>query len=761
MVHVTNKYSIRLLLASLTFLFLMTACDDNSRSQGVGWHSNVPEGTMPPGFDTFVPRWNAKIEKWLSKESNSLEKEVGDLRNSYFHTQNLDEKNSIQGRLIAKTSQLEILRKRLVEGDYIQTKKTGDMPSGLVWKDGMEQPEIGDPKAKKGGSIRLWEAGSFPDTFRPIGPNSNNSFRGRLYDEIEMGLINLHPITGKVIPALADRWAIGPDGRTVYFHLDPNASYSDGVKVKPIDFLVCMHVRTSDYTKDVLYETVYKEEVSHITLYGDDVIAVTLPEARPLLPFYCSIFTPAPPHFYSEFGPNYVEKYQWRVPPTTGAYTISPEEMIRGRQITMKRVENWWARDKKFTKNTFNVDRIIYNFIADESKALELFRIGELDIMFMNKPELWHERMEIPEVHNGYIRRSTFFTIYPRPPFGIFLNTARPPFNDKNIRLGFHHALNIQKIIDINFRGDYQRLGSCASGYGRYTDSTIKAREFSPEKARKYFGQSGFTITCPDGILRKPDGTRLTAEITFPNGSGSLTTAMSQLKEDARKCGLDLQLDPLDSMVNFRKIMEKRHQACFMAWGFTPPHPTLSQCFHSAYAYDIKGNPIPYTNNISSFANPDMDRLLEAEKHVHTEDELEQNSHAIQHMIHNEALWVPGWTTEFARLGYWRWVQWPNSKTTQFCYPVIFEPTESHLYWVDESMQEETLKAKHKGIVFPEVDAVFDQYRYQTSLPETAGGESEHTLPSIPAVPEAIPATMTDPGPPQPVSSSPEKPQIH
>ena len=75
----------------------------------------------------------------------------------------------------------------------------------------------------------------------------------------------------------------------------------------------------------------------------------------------------------------------------------------------------------------YNVDQIVYNFIAEPSKAIELFRIGELDVLNITKPELWHERMEIPEVHNGYINRSTFYTIYPRPPYGVFLNTSKPP----------------------------------------------------------------------------------------------------------------------------------------------------------------------------------------------------------------------------------------------------------------------------------------------------------------------------------------------
>jgi microcin C transport system substrate-binding protein len=569
-------FRMRLFLCLSVVSLGLLSCNDSSRSQSVGWHSTAPEGTMPPGFDTFIQRWNKKTQTWLENEVSTKQEEVNALRKKYFSSQDQKERDSLQSKLVNDSERLEILKTRLAEGDYIQLKTKEEIPTNLTWQDGMDEPEIGDPRAKKGGTVRLWVPGSFPDTFRPVGPNSNSGFRAKLYDEISMGLLNMHPVTGKLIPCLADRWSEAPDQRTVFFHIDPDATYSDGTKVRAIDFLVDMYIRTSEYTKAVMYENVFKEEVSHITLYGDDVIAVTLPEPKPLLPYYCSVINCSPPHFYSEFGPNYVTKYQWRVPPTTGAYTVDPDSMIRGRQVTMDRVQNWWAKDKKYSRYLFNPDHIVYNFIADESKAIELFRIGELDIMLLNKPELWHERMEIPEVHNGFIRRATFFTIYPRPPFGIFLNTSRPPFDNKDVRLGFHHALNIQKIININFRGDYQRLGSYASGYGKFTDDSIRAREFSPEKAREYFAKAGYTITCPDGILRKADGTRLTAEITFSNSSTSLATVMSQLREDARKCGLDLQLDSLDSMVNFRKIMEKRHQGCFMAWGFTPPHPNLA-----------------------------------------------------------------------------------------------------------------------------------------------------------------------------------------
>lgn len=565
---------LRSTLSSVMLSLLLAAgsgCKDSSQSQGVGWQPNVPFGTLPPGFDSFPERWNKQINDRLAREEAAKQKEIRELRDKFFKEEDSKVREKLQSKLIADEAALSVIHRRQTEGDYIKFKTPADIPQDLKWEDGLDNPEIGDPNAKKGGVLRQWAPGSYPDTFRPNGPNSNSGFRGPLYDEIIIGLVSIHPVTGKIIPGIAHKWAESPDRRTVYFELDPDARYTDGAKVKAIDLLVNMYIRTSEYSRDVFYNNFFYQNASNITIYDDSRFSITLPFAKPLLPYYCTLFIPSPPHFYCEFGPNYVERYQWRIPPTTGAYVVKPDGIIRGRQVTLQRVPDWWARDKKFTKYMYNVDQIVYNFIAEPSKAIELFRIGELDVLNITKPELWHERMEIPEVHNGYINRSTFYTIYPRPPYGVFLNTSKAPFNDLNVRRGFQHALNIQNIIDITFRGDYQRLNSYNSGFGKFTNPYIKARPYSPEQARAYFARAGYTIPCPDGILRKPDGTRLTAAITFPNSSPSLASTLGKLKEDARKCGLEIQLDPLDSTVAFRKIMEKRAQASFMAWDSLPP----------------------------------------------------------------------------------------------------------------------------------------------------------------------------------------------
>ena len=104
-----------------------------------------------------------------------------------------------------------------------------DLPGDLDWEEGLDQPELGSSRARKGGTFNTYFSGlSFPPTIRSIGKSANNSFRSEHWDNIEMALVSLHPNTMETIPGLADRWAVGKDGRTVYFRINEKARWSDG-----------------------------------------------------------------------------------------------------------------------------------------------------------------------------------------------------------------------------------------------------------------------------------------------------------------------------------------------------------------------------------------------------------------------------------------------------------------------------------------------------------------------------------------------------
>ena len=71
--------------------------------------------------------------------------------------------------------------------------------------------------------------------------------------------------------------------------------------------------------------------------------------------YECGGIPPAASHFYDEFGPDFEERFQWIVPPTTGAYRLLPEDLVKGQSLTLTRVDDWWLKDKKFYRYRYNV----------------------------------------------------------------------------------------------------------------------------------------------------------------------------------------------------------------------------------------------------------------------------------------------------------------------------------------------------------------------------------------------------------------------
>ena len=669
------------------------------------------------GFDDFIPQYNRYITNWLNDQQaetlKALKKAEADML-----VEEGERREAVERQLTTLKREEEKWEFRLGLGDYFRFGKPEEVPENLVWEDGMEQEEIGDPRAKKGGTFRNFIS-AFPPTIRPFGDNSNNGFRGMLYDEIDLTLVGFHPKTMEMIPGLAREWALSEDGRTVFFRLHEDATYSDGTPLKARDFIFDAYLRISDDIVNPYSKQYYRENIAGVTTYGDHTLSISLPEVQMYAPARAGSVTPSCPHFYADYGPDYTERFQWEFPPTTGAYEVLPDGIEKGVSITQTRVKDWWAKDKKFYRHRFNPDRIVNVVVRDESKAFELFRAGELDTFYITRPKYWYEKSEMEPVFKGYIERYTSYNQYPDLPRGMYLNVTKPLLEEKEIRIGIQHAMNWRKVIDVIHRGDYQRLDAFNQGYRLFSDPTIKARPYSISAARAAFRNAGFTETGRDGILRRPDGTKLSISVSY-RGHPDYDSMFTILREDAKACGFDLRIDSNESTVDYLKVMQKQHEISFTAWLITPPVPDYHQYLHSSNARDERGNLKPQTNNLFVWERDDTDILSEKARNARTVDEMRDAAFKLQRIMHDEAIFVPAYTVNFVRMGSWRWVRWPDCEETRFCPPVVYEPLEAFVHWIDEDVRKETLAAKRSGKVFPEVNRIVDDYRYPVTVPAPA-----------------------------------------
>lgn len=601
--------------------------------------------------------------------------------------------------------------------DFFSFKTVADLPPDLEWQNGAHLPEMGSPEAKKGGTeFRALQ--DFPRTLRTVGPDSNGGFRTYLLDDVAMRLAWRHQDEFDFVPGLADEWAIGKDGRTIYIRLDPTATYSDGVPVTSDDFFFMFWFYRSPYVTAPWYNNYYGTQYTNITRYDDHTFSITNKSAKPDADSKVLELVPMPRHFYSEVGEDFVERYQWRVPPTTGAYKVQEQDIKKGRAIALTRVKDWWAKDKKHYRYRFNADRIQFTVIRDTEKIFEAFRRGDLDQSGLNLAEYWYEKLpdDDPDVQAGYIHKSVFYNQRPRPNFGLWINTARPLLDQLEVRLGINYATHWQLVIDKFFRGDYSRMETAQEGFGDFTHPTLKAREFSIDRALEHFARAGFTRRGPDGILVNDAGERLA--FTLSCGYPTMKDVLTILKEEAAKAGLEFRIEMLDGTAGWKKVQEKQHDIHFSAFGvFLEMYPRFWEHYHSDNAYDRAfledGSVNPdrkikvQTNNLETFAVAEMDPLIEQYRASADREEMIALAHRMTEIHHDHGSFVPGFYQGFYRIGHWRWLRYPSF----FNHKHSSSASELFVHWIDEDIKRETLEARKSGKTFEPTVTVYDRWK--------------------------------------------------
>lgn len=589
----------------------------------------------------------------------------------------------------------ETLKKEIVPFQ----KNYTPLPDGIEWLTNEADPVFSSEKAQKGGTLYSAIV-SYPMTFRVVGPDSNGTFAGALRSN-QLSLIGIHPNTDRIIPELATHWAYGKDKKTMYFKLDKEAMWSDGVPVTAWDYVYTLEFMRSEKIIAPWYNDYYTREIEKVEVYDDLTIGVKSTKAVPDLHLKIGI-GPIPRHFFHPLDDSFVEKYNWAIVPNTGAYQIS--DFIKGKSIKFKRKNDWWAKDRKYFKNRFNVDTVVFDVIRDFNLQWEYFKKGKLDVFGLTLPKYWHEKSNTSVFQKGYVNKIWFFNDQEQSAQGMWLNQDKPVFSDKRLCYAFAHAMNIEKVISKVLRNDYFRLPQAFFGYGGYTNRAIKPRYYNLERVETLMTEAGWS-RGKDGIWAKKDN-RFSVKVTY--NFEEHTPRLVVLKEEALKAGIELLLDRQDSTAAFKKILEKKHDVAWMGWS-TNIRPSYWQGWHSDNAHKTQ------TNNITNTDNPELDKLIDRYRASLNEAERIDLSKQIQVLIHETGAFVPTFMVPYVRLGYWRWMQLPDFHGTRRS-DSLFDPfssTTGGLFWIDTEGKKTTLEAKKQGRAFTPVTIKDEQFKVE------------------------------------------------
>ncbi len=591
----------------------------------------------------------------------------------------------------AAAENVELARTRFV--DELPTYDSEPLPEGLVWETNTDDPIFASPEAKRGGTFRTWMQ-SFPLTLRTVGPDSNGAFAGYLRGMVSMGLVGVHPNTLEYIPALATHWAFDPDGRTVYYRLDPSARWSDGEPITADDYLFTLDFMRSPHIVAPWYNNYYTNIIVDVRKHDDHTISIVgaTPKAKEELLLEYGM-APTPRHFH-KLDENWVRDYDWRAAPGPGPYRVARVE--KGQFVELERIADWWGDGNKYMQHRFNPDRVRITVIRDMNVAWEYFMRGEIDAFPVMMPNFWYEKAQGPQFDRGYIAKIKFYTDTPQPSMGMWLNTADPILADHDVRLGLAYAMNVDLMLTSLLRGDYERLRQHYDGYWDYTNPNIEPRPFDLQKADEHLNAAGWTTRGRDGI-RVKDGRRLSLSVIYQ--SQEHTPRLVLLREEARKAGVELNLQLMDGSAAFKQILEKKHQIAWMAWA-TGIIPAFWEHYHSENANK------PQTNNITNTADPELDELImEFERSTDKAARVEL-AHRIQQIVHDMAVFIPMYKVPYTREAFWRWLKLPphyGTRTTELLFDPISSSSES-TFWIDEAAREETLEAMRTGRAFEPIN---------------------------------------------------------
>ncbi len=557
------------------------------------------------------------------------------------------------------------------------------LPSNLIWQTNDSDPEFADPAAQRGGTLRESML-SFPLTLRVVGPDSNGSFAGYTR-ALNMNLVDRHPNTHNTIPALATHWAFGSDHKTVYFKLDPDARWSDDKPVTADDYVYLLEFMRSKFIVAPFQNEYFTTQITNIIKFDDYTIAVVSGVAKPDDELLEQVnINPVPRHFHV-LDDQWVRRYNWLPEPGTAAYKIG--EVRKGKYVRFDRIPNWWANNKRFYRYRFNPDHIIVKVIRDPNIAWQYFQRGELDSFGLTLPDFWHNKAKGEIFDKGYVHKLWFYNDVVQPAQGLWLNMAKPPLDDIRVRKAIAYAMDFDKVIKTVLHGDYSRMETHNVGYGDYDNKNIKPRGFDIPHAVALLEEAGWKTLDKDGIRMK-NGQRLSLVLSY--GNPLHTDRLVILQEEARKAGIELQLQLLDSSAFFKQVLEKNHQIASLGWSGGGLSPEYRQFYHSDNAF--KAQP----NNITNFADPAMDKLINAYREELNRNKRIELAHQIEQKIYDSAAMIPTFKVPYFREAHWAWIKLPKGYATRSSDSAV-DAMGISTFWIDLPLKNRIRQLERNG----------------------------------------------------------------
>ena len=305
----------------------------------------------------------------------------------------------------------------------------------LKYPENFECFEYVNPNAPKGGQITLGALGTF-DSLNPFilkGTPPDGIMRchatllAPAYDEV-----------ASYYAYVASRVEVAINGKSVVFHLNPNACFNDGQPITADDVIFSFETLRQygkpffrSYYKDVTkVEKISSHQVKFIfeKNIGRELIA-----NLGKLPILCKKFHETHPFHETNLIAG----------PCSGPYFVKSLE--KSRSIIYRRVQNWWAENLPSQRGQNNFDIIKIYFYRDPTTLFESFKRGQIDVRMEISTKNWATEYNFPAFKQGHVKKHPLYghkVSY--GSYGLYFNTRRSLFADRKVRMALSQMFDFE-----------------------------------------------------------------------------------------------------------------------------------------------------------------------------------------------------------------------------------------------------------------------------------------------------------------------------
>ncbi|NLW17584.1 MAG: hypothetical protein GX033_08100 [Firmicutes bacterium] len=339
-------------------------------------------------------------------------------------------------------------------------------------------------------------------------------------------------------PALAERWEISEDNRSVTFYLQPEAKWHDGQPVTAEDVkFSLMFVGHKDYTgprysnveQIVGMDAWHKgeaDDVEGIEIIDEKTIKITT--VQPFGPFLYQIGGRyvLPKHIWGDVEVATADQRRDLLENPIGSGPFVFKEFVKDQYVALEANEDYWGGRPK-------VDGIVIQAVSQDTAQAQIIK-GEIDIMSVSD----FNPTTIKALEDAGVQIKTAGLVAVQY---MGVNHRIPDFQDKRVRQALAHAINRQSIVDDLLYGE----GNVADNPFPKTiwaypgDDVIKHYNYDPERAIELFQEAGYTYE--NGVMSK-DGKPVKWTLKYPSGNKVREKAAELIHQNLKDIGIEIEL---------------------------------------------------------------------------------------------------------------------------------------------------------------------------------------------------------------------------